>query len=44
MGKTKTAILTNEPKVTKTSAEEYAEKKAKKSFALAPKKQRRGSN
>ena len=30
MGKTKTAILTNEPKVTKTSAEEYAEKKAKK--------------
>lgn len=30
MGKTKTAILTNEPKVTKTSAELYAEKKAKK--------------
>ena len=38
MGKTKTAILTNEPKVTKTSAEEYAEKKAKKAAALAPKK------
>ena len=37
MGKTKTAILTNEPKVTKTSAEEYAEKKAKKTAALAPK-------
>ena len=30
MGKTKTAILTNEPKTVKTSAEEYAEKKAKK--------------
>ena len=30
MGKTKTAILTNEPVVTKTSAELYAEKKAKK--------------
>ncbi|EKE05031.1 MAG: 50S ribosomal protein L1 [uncultured bacterium] len=30
MGKTKTAILTNEVKTAKTSAEEYAEKKAKK--------------
>lgn len=37
MGKTKTAILTNEPKVQKTSAEEYAEKKAKKAAMMAPK-------
>ena len=35
MGKTKTAILTNEPVVTKTSAELYAEKKAKKVAAMA---------
>ncbi|MEK7473090.1 MAG: hypothetical protein AAB625_03580 [Patescibacteria group bacterium] len=33
MGKTKTAILTNEPVVTKTSAELYAEKKAKRAAA-----------
>lgn len=37
MGKTKTAILTNETKSTKTSAEEYAEKKAKRVAALKPK-------
>lgn len=37
MGKTKTAILTNEPTKTKTSAEEYAEKKAKKAAMMAPK-------
>lgn len=35
MGKTKTAILTNEPVVTKSSAELYAEKKAKKIAQLA---------
>ena len=39
MGKTKTAILTNEIKSTKSSAEEYAEKKAKKAAALAPKEE-----
>ncbi len=39
MGKTKTAILTNEVKSTKSSAEEYAEKKAKKAAALAPKEE-----
>jgi len=37
MGKTKTAILTDNTKVTKTSAELYAEKKAKKADLLAPK-------
>jgi large subunit ribosomal protein L1 len=42
MGKTKTAILTNEPVVNKTSAELYAEKKAKKIAAMkkeTPKKE-----
>jgi large subunit ribosomal protein L1 len=37
MGKTKTAVLTNETKAVKTSAEEYAEKKAKKAAALGVK-------
>lgn len=41
MGKTKTAILTNEIKATKSSAEEYAEKKAKKAAALAPKEEKK---
>lgn len=40
MGKTKTAILTNESKTVKTSAEEYAEKKAKKAAALLPKEEK----
>lgn len=42
MGKTKTAILTNETKAVKTSAEEYAEKKAKKAAMMSgetPKKE-----
>ena len=39
MGKTKTAILTNEPVVTKTSAELYAEKKAKRAAARIDNKQ-----
>lgn len=39
MGKTKTAILTNEVKTVKSSAEEYAEKKAKRAAALAPKEE-----
>ena len=40
MGKTKTAILTNETKAVKSSAEEYAEKKAKKAAAMAPKEEK----
>jgi len=37
MGKTKTAVLFGTVEIKKTSAEEYAEKKAKKAAALAPK-------
>jgi large subunit ribosomal protein L1 len=35
MGKTKTAVLSGAPEVKKTSAEEYAEKKAKKAAMMA---------
>jgi len=40
MGKTKTAILTGTSEVKKTSAEEYAEKKAKKAAMMAPKEEK----